>query len=66
MSDVTPGAKETWWRLFEESLEGRKGPVAQLERKVLDEVRRRGGARRETKTVVEVHDAEPLKLAGAK
>ena len=32
-------------------------------RQVLDEVRKRGGAERKTKIVIEVHDAEPLKLA---
>ena len=34
-----------------------KGQAASAERKVLDTVRERGGATRETKTVVEVHEA---------
>lgn len=43
-----------------EALKGaaRRGSVAELERKILDEVRKRGGAKREMKTVIEVHDAE--------
>lgn len=36
---------------------GGKGEIAKLERAVLDEVRKRGGARRETKTVIEEHEA---------
>lgn len=39
---------------------GGKGEIAKLERAVLDEVRKRGGATRETKTVIEVHDRPAL------
>lgn len=41
---------------------GSKGEIAKLERAVLDEVRKRGGAKRETKTVIEVHEAGPRLL----
>lgn len=41
---------------------GSKGEIAKLERQVLDEVRKRGGATRETKTVIEVHEAGPRLL----
>lgn len=37
-----------------------KGQAASAERKVLEVVRERGGATRETRTVVEVHDADPV------
>lgn len=43
---------------------GSKGEVAKLERAVLEEVRSRGGAKRESKTVVEEYEPKKLEAAG--
>lgn len=59
IADAAVERKASKTRL-KEALRFAGGKVAALERQVLDEVRKRGGASRDTKTVIEVHDRPAL------
>lgn len=61
VADMAIERKATKARL-KEALKKVGKPVAAGEREVLDEVRNRGGSKRETKTVVEVHELPKLKV----